>query len=61
MFADIANFTAWSSTREPGHVFMLLESVYGALDRIAEKRGVFKVEVRMRHHVSSFMECMHIF
>jgi class 3 adenylate cyclase len=45
MFADIAGFTAWSSTREPSQVFTLLESVYGAFDQIAARRGVFKVEV----------------
>eukprot|EP00934_Nitzschia_sp_Nitz4_P008140 Nitzschia sp. Nitz4//scaffold32_size149145//101839//102804//NITZ4_002892-RA/size149145-snap-gene-0.21-mRNA-1//-1//CDS//3329548108//8130//frame0 len=44
MFADLANFTAWSSTREPSQVFVLLESVYGCFDKLAAKRGVFKVE-----------------
>ena len=44
MFCDIANFTAWSFVREPGQAFELLESIYGAFDRIATKRGVFKVE-----------------
>lgn len=44
MFADIAGFTAWSSVREPTQVFTLLETVYGAFDAIALRRGVFKVE-----------------
>jgi len=44
MFADIAGFTAWSSTRDPEQVFRLLETVYGAMDEIALRRGVFKVE-----------------
>ena len=44
IFADIAGFTAWSSTREPTQVFTLLEAVYGAFDAIAAKRSVFKVE-----------------
>jgi class 3 adenylate cyclase len=44
MFADISGFTAWSSTREPFQVFQLLETLYGAFDDIAERRGVFKVE-----------------
>lgn len=44
MFADIAEFTFWSSTREPSQVFFLLESVYGLFDKLAEKRHVFKVE-----------------
>lgn len=43
MFADIAGFTAWASTREPFQVFQLLETLYSALDRIAKARGVFKV------------------
>ena len=45
MFADIAGFTAWSSAREPSHVFTLLESIYSEFDRIAHRRKVFKVEV----------------
>jgi class 3 adenylate cyclase len=44
MFGDIANFTAWSSVREPTHVFTLLEAVYSTFDKIAKKRRVFKVE-----------------
>jgi len=44
MFADIGNFTAWSSSREPKQVFMLLEQVYSSFDVIAKKRRVFKVE-----------------
>lgn len=44
MFADISGFTAWSSTREPSQVFILLESLYGEFDKLAARRGVFKVE-----------------
>lgn len=44
MFADIAGFTAWSSTREPTQVFFLLESIYNSFDKIARKMSVFKVE-----------------
>jgi Adenylate and Guanylate cyclase catalytic domain len=44
MFADISGFTAWSSTREPELVFILLQTVFGAFDRIAKRRNVFKVE-----------------
>jgi len=44
LFADIAGFTAWSSVREPGQVFVLLETIYGAFDHIAKRRNVFKVE-----------------
>ena len=39
-----AGFTAWSSARDPGQVFTLLEAVYGRFDEIAKKKGVFKVE-----------------
>eukprot|EP00980_Cylindrotheca_fusiformis_P010481 scaffold2324_cov116-Cylindrotheca_fusiformis.AAC.8 len=44
VFADIAGFTAWSSAREPQQVFILLENIYGALDIIANKFAIFKVE-----------------
>jgi class 3 adenylate cyclase len=44
MFADVVGFTAWSSVREPVQVFTLLERLYGAFDKIAERRRVFKVE-----------------
>lgn len=44
VFADIAGFTAWSSVREPSHVFSLLETLYGAFDKIARYHGIFKVE-----------------
>ncbi|CAB9523712.1 Receptor-type guanylate cyclase gcy [Seminavis robusta] len=43
-FADIAGFTKWSSNREPTHVFQLLETLYGAFDRLAKRHKVFKVE-----------------
>eukprot|EP00980_Cylindrotheca_fusiformis_P020169 scaffold7242_cov137-Cylindrotheca_fusiformis.AAC.5 len=44
VFADIAGFTAWSSAREPQQVFVLLETLYGAFDKIAYRHSVFKVE-----------------
>lgn len=44
LFADICGFTAWSSSREPAQVFILLQSVYQAFDKIAKQRKVFKVE-----------------
>eukprot|EP00526_Cylindrotheca_closterium_P004007 CAMPEP_0113645796 /NCGR_PEP_ID=MMETSP0017_2-20120614/24155_1 /TAXON_ID=2856 /ORGANISM="Cylindrotheca closterium" /LENGTH=1160 /DNA_ID=CAMNT_0000557583 /DNA_START=12 /DNA_END=3494 /DNA_ORIENTATION=- /assembly_acc=CAM_ASM_000147 len=44
MFADIVGFTAWSSTREPSQVFILLETVYKEFDTLAKQREVFKVE-----------------
>jgi class 3 adenylate cyclase len=45
MFADISGFTAWSSARQPGQVFALLEGIYKEFDSIARRRRVFKVEV----------------
>jgi class 3 adenylate cyclase len=44
LFADLVGFTAWSGRRTPSEVFELLETLYAAFDKIAEKRGVFKVE-----------------
>jgi hypothetical protein len=44
LFADISGFTAWSSSREPSQVFMLLETIYNSFDRIANRCKVFKVE-----------------
>ena len=44
MFGDIAGFTAWASSREPSQVFILLETLYGAFDQIANRMHVFKVE-----------------
>jgi hypothetical protein len=43
-FANITGFTAWSSEREPQQVFLLLETIFGILDKIAKKGRVFKVE-----------------
>lgn len=43
-FADISGFTAWSSVREPSHVFVLLETLYGSFDKIARQYGIFKIE-----------------
>jgi Adenylate and Guanylate cyclase catalytic domain len=44
LFADIVSFTAWSSTREPRQVFILLQTIYQAFDELAHHRKVFKVE-----------------
>ena len=46
IYLDITGFTAWSSAREPPHVFVLLEKLYGAFDKIAYRHGVFKVGYR---------------
>jgi class 3 adenylate cyclase len=44
LFGDIAGFTAWSSTRAPEHVFVLLQSIFQRFDQVAKNRHVFKVE-----------------
>jgi len=44
LFTDVAGFTAWSSTREPAQVFVLLQTLYQAFDILAKRRKVFKVE-----------------
>eukprot|EP00980_Cylindrotheca_fusiformis_P024504 scaffold11976_cov120-Cylindrotheca_fusiformis.AAC.5 len=44
VFADIAGFTAWASAREPAQVFILLETIYGAFDKHANRHSVYKVE-----------------
>lgn len=44
LVADIANFSAWSSVREPSQVFTLLETLYNSFDLIAKKKRIFKVE-----------------
>jgi Adenylate and Guanylate cyclase catalytic domain len=42
--ASALGFTAWCSEREPAQVFTLLETVYSAMDKIARRMHVFKVE-----------------
>ena len=44
LFADLVGFTSWSAHHSPTEVFQLLETLYGSFDRIAKRRGVFKVE-----------------
>mmetsp|Transcript_21372 Transcript_21372/g.50809 ORF Transcript_21372/g.50809 Transcript_21372/m.50809 type:complete len:1202 (-) Transcript_21372:132-3737(-) len=44
IFADVAGFTAWSSVRQPTEVFVLLETLYAAFDKLAARLRVFKVE-----------------
>lgn len=43
-FADVANFTSWSSTRDAGQVFQFLQAIYQGFDSLARRRHVFKVE-----------------
>lgn len=46
LFADLAGFTQWSSSRDPEQVFELLESIYQKFDSIAARRRVFKVRIK---------------
>lgn len=43
MFADLTNFTAWSSKHTPIEVFTLLEKIFLTFDEIALTLGVFKL------------------
>lgn len=43
MFADISNFTYWSSRHTPQEVFYLLESIFVEFDRVAKEMGVYKL------------------
>eukprot|EP00980_Cylindrotheca_fusiformis_P027885 scaffold22563_cov128-Cylindrotheca_fusiformis.AAC.2 len=44
VFADLVGFTPWSSAREPHQVFILLEAIFGAFDKLAYRHSVFKIE-----------------
>ncbi|KAL7478292.1 hypothetical protein ACHAW6_004061 [Cyclotella cf. meneghiniana] len=43
MFADVSNFTYWSSNHAPSQVFTLLESLFYEFDLIATEMKVFKL------------------
>jgi len=43
MFADISNFTFWSSNHTPIQVFTLLESLFLEFDQIASQMEVYKL------------------
>jgi len=44
LFDDLSGFTAWSSSGDAVSVFMFLETIYGAFDKLENRRGAFKVE-----------------
>ncbi|CAB9514902.1 Receptor-type guanylate cyclase gcy [Seminavis robusta] len=52
MVADIVGFTSWSSARDPGQVFYLLQTVYQSFDKQAKKKKVFKVETNADSYVA---------
>ena len=43
-FMDITGFSSWSSQREPGEIFTLLQTLYHDFDMIGKEMKVFKVE-----------------
>ncbi|KAL3793094.1 hypothetical protein ACHAW5_006253, partial [Stephanodiscus triporus] len=49
MFADISNFTSWSSVHTANQVFDLLESLFSEFDNIAKEMDVF--------HISTVGDC----
>ena len=49
MFADISNFTSWSSVHSPNQVFTLLESIFFEFDKVATEMEVF--------HLSTVGDC----
>ena len=61
IFADLVGFTSWSSKRSPQEVFTLLETLYGAFDKIAARRGVFKIETIGDWYVTLAMRLLDIF
>jgi class 3 adenylate cyclase len=44
MFADLAGFTSWSAYHDPVDVFTMLEALFKAMDTVANRLGVFKIE-----------------
>ena len=43
LFADMVSFTAWSSNHSPEDVFYLLETLFLEFDKVAKRKGVFKL------------------
>ena len=61
-FCDLVGFTAWSSSRDPTAVFILLEELYKGFDAIAQKRKVFKVEtIGTFCHFNNVRACFYYF
>lgn len=44
---DIVGFSGWASSRDPEEVFILLEAVFTAFDRIAKSRGAYSKSQRL--------------
>ena len=52
LFAGISGFQEWSTNRDPRQVFNLLEALFSAFDKIASRRGVYKVETMVELYVA---------
>jgi hypothetical protein len=44
ILTSFLGFTAWSSTRDPQNVFVLLQTIFNGFYRMSKRRKVFKVE-----------------
>ena len=44
LYSRIEGFTAWSSTRAPDQIFILLEAIFCEFDDLAQQASIFKVE-----------------
>jgi class 3 adenylate cyclase len=54
LYASIAGFAEWSSTRDPREAFTLLESLFLAFDKLAdEHQGVYKVETVLDSYIAA--------
>jgi hypothetical protein len=54
MFADIVSFTEWSSKHSPGEVFYLLETIFFAFDKAANRKRVFKLGTIGKNNILYF-------
>ena len=50
---QVDGFTQWSAQKEPYQVFMLLEALFKAFDKIAKRREIFKIETIADCYVAS--------
>ena len=55
IFADISNFTSWSSVHSPNQVFTLLESIFFEFDKVATEMEVFHLSTSV--HRRRLLHC----
>lgn len=58
IFSDIVRFTDISRNSTPLKVSQMLDRLYHAFDRVAQKHGVFKVEVCISCQLGSRVSCL---